>query len=64
MSGEDVSRFVSCDCNLTVEHFLTQCGDKVRQGYYDAENLQQLFQEIRVTCVFDFFCEIGLFYRI
>ena len=31
---------------------------------YEAENLQQLFQEISVTDIFDFLWEIGLFYRI
>ncbi len=51
MSGEDVPRCVACDCNLTVEHILIECGDftEVRQRYYDAENVQQLFQEISVT---------------
>ena len=36
---------------------------KVRQTYYDAETLQQLFQETGLTYVFDFLHEIGLFYR-
>ena len=66
MSGEDVPKCVACDCDLTVEHILIECGDfaAVRQIYYDAESLQQQFQEIRVTYVFDFLREIGLFYRI
>ncbi len=67
MSGEDVPRCVACDCNLTVEHILIECDDftEVRQRYYDAESLQQLFQQTSVTYVFDFFlCAIGLFYRI
>ncbi len=37
-----------CDCDLTVEHILSECGgcvEEVRQRYYYAENLQ-LFQEI------------------
>ena len=63
---EDVLRCVACDCDHTVEHILIECGEfaEVRQRYYDAENLQQLFQEISVAYVFDFLCEIGLFYRI
>ncbi len=66
MNNEDVPRCVACDCNLTVEHILVECGDfaEVRQRYYDAESLQQLFHEINVTYVFDFLHEIGLFYRI
>ncbi len=66
MSGEDVPRCVACDCNLTVEHILIECDDftEVRQRYYDAESLQQLFQETNVTYVFDYLREIGLFYRI
>ena len=45
---------------------MIECGNfaQVRQRYYDAEKLQQLFQEISVTYVFDFLREIGLFDRI
>ena len=66
MNGEDVPRWMASDCDLTVEHILIECGDfvEVRQRYYDAESLQQLFQEIRVTYMFDFLRETGLFYRI
>ena len=65
MNGDDVPRFVACDCSLNVEHILIEYGDfeEVRQRY-DARNLQQLFQEISITYVFDFLYEIGLFYRI
>ena len=53
-------------CDLTVEHIVVECGDfaEVRERYYEAESLQQLFQQINVTYVFDFLCEIELFYRI
>ncbi len=37
---------------------------EVRQKYYDADSLQQLFQETSVTYVFDLLHEVGLFYRI
>ena len=37
---------------------------KLTQRYYDAERLQQLFQEISVTYIFDYLHEIGLFHRI
>ena len=65
MSGEDVPRCVACDCNLSVEHILIECGDfaEVRHRYYEAESLQQLFHKINVAYVFDFLSEIGLFYR-
>ncbi len=66
MNGEAVPTCVDCDCNLTVEHILLECGDfpEIRQRYYDAEDLQQLFHKISVTYVFDFLYKIGLFYRI
>ena len=68
MNGEDVPvlRCVACDCDLTVNYIiLIECGDftEVRQRYYDAENLRQLFQESSVTDVFDFLWEIGLLFR-
>ena len=65
LSGEDIPRCVACDCNLTVEHVLIECGDfaEVRR-HYEADSLQHLFQETNVTYVFDFLHEIGLFYRI
>ncbi len=49
-----------------MEHIRVECGDfaEVRQRYSEAESLQQLFQQINVTYVFDFVREIGLFYRI
>ncbi len=66
MNGEDVHICVACDCDITVEHILIKCGDfaEVRQKYYDAEILQQLFQQISVTYVLEFLHEIELFYRI
>ena len=66
VNGADVPRCVSYDCDLPVEHILIECGNfaEVRQRYYDAEKLQQLFQEISATYVLNFLCEIGLFHRI
>ena len=51
---------------VTVEHILIEYGNsaEVRQRYHDAENLQQSFQETSVTYVFDFLCEIQLYYII
>ena len=66
MNGKDVPRCVACDCDLPVGYFLIEFGDfaEVRQRYYDAQNVKQLFQEISNTEIFDFLWEIGLFYRI
>ena len=63
MNGWDVPRCLACDCNLTVKHILIECGHfaEVGQIYYNAENLQQLFQDFSVTYVFDSLCEIGHF---
>ncbi len=54
MNGKDVPRCVVCDCNVTVEHILIECGDfaEVRQRYYEAEDLQKLFHEISVTYMY------------
>ena len=62
MNGNNVSRCVACNCNLTVGHILIVETVEVRQIYYDAENLQ-LFQEILPTYVFDFLCKTRLFNR-
>ena len=51
---------MACDWYLSVEHILVECGDFAEDSKMYAENVQQLFQEIRA----DFLCEIGLFYRI
>ena len=50
MNSEDVPKCVACDCDLTANHILIECEDvaEIIQRYYDAENLQQLFQEISV----------------
>ena len=49
-----------------MEYILIECGDfaKVVHRYLDAENLQQLFEEINVTDICDFLWEIGLIHRI
>ena len=61
MNGEDEPRCVACDCDGTVEHILVECTDfaEARQRYYEAVNLQQLFQETNIA--YHFLFEIGLF---
>ncbi len=56
---------MACDCDRTVEYILIEGGDfaELEQRYYDAVDLQQSFEEISVTHVFDFH-EIRLFYKI
>ena len=65
MTGDDVPRWLACECDLTVEHILIECRDfvEVRQRFYNGQNLQ-LFHEICVTKVFEFLHEIGLFHWI
>ena len=48
LPNEDIPRCVACDYSLTVEHILIERGDfaEVRQRYYEAESLQQLFHEM------------------
>ena len=43
MNGEDVSRCVACDCDLSVEHILIECGDvaEVMQSCYDAKIIRE-----------------------
>ena len=66
MNGEDVPKYLACDCDLMVEHILIESGDfmEVRKIYYGAVNIPQFFQKIRVTYVCDFLHEMGLLYRI
>ncbi len=47
MNGEDVPRYVACDYDLTLEHILIECGGfaVVRQRYYEAEDISQLFRK-------------------
>ncbi len=42
MDGEDLLRWVACDCDLAPNHILIECGDfaEVRQRFYDAENIR------------------------
>ena len=56
VNGEDVPRGVACDCYVTVEHILIECGSfaEVKQRYYDFENIRQPFQEINVVGIFDY----------
>ena len=66
MNGEDVLRCVACDSDLTVKDVLIGCEDlaQVKQRYYDAENLIQLFQDIiyLISCMrWDCFMEYCLF---
>ena len=44
--GKPGRRNEACDCDLTVEPALVECGDfaAARQRYYEAENLEQLFK--------------------
>ena len=47
MNGEDVSRCVACDCDLTVEHIRIENRDfaEVRQRYYDARIYNNYFRK-------------------
>ncbi len=51
MNGEDVPRCVACDCNLTVEQILIECGDfaEVMQRYCDVESLQHMYIHMYLT---------------
>ena len=66
MNGDDIPTCAMCDCNLTAEHILIECGNfpVVRERYGDAKNLQQLFMEISASYAFDVLSKIVLFYRI
>ena len=59
-----INAFLSCNCNflLTVEHMPISCidFDIVRQNFYTASNLKDLFNNIHRKCTVFFIHGIGL----
>ena len=58
----------SCLCSvaLTIKHILIECADllEVRKKYFKQKSLYSLFQNVSPEIIFDFLCEIGVFYKI
>ena len=48
---------IGCDELLTIKHILLTCSDliEIRQSYFAAQSLHELFQEILLEKIFNFF---------
>ena len=66
LKNEDPPFCYACDQNFTVKHILLECCDflHIRNKYYKANDLQDLFQNVNIHFVFAFLKEIGLYYKI
>ena len=55
-----------CGQTLTIEHMLLECTvlQQIRDEYYTADSLRNLFETITETCIVEFLREAGLFYLI
>ena len=56
---------VACFCPLTVKHILIECVDFsfIRQRFYSASSMKDLFANTHPTKIISFLKKIGLFYR-
>ena len=63
---EDQPRCAYCDCALTVVHILLECPNYsiVRQRYFSATTLKDLFETVKTHTILDFIKEIGFYNRI
>jgi len=59
---EDPPTCIPCNSLLTVEHILISCivFDIIRQNFYTASNLKDLFHNIHPKCIIAFVHAIGL----
>ena len=55
-----------CDTLFTVRHFLLECGDfsHIRNKYFHADTIKQLFNDVPNDNVFLFLKEINLFNKL
>ena len=63
LRDEDILECIPCDCILSVKHILTNCVDYFhsRQKYYNACNIETLFDEVNPTEIINFLKEIDLY---
>ena len=56
----------ACDTEDTIEHILISCADfiHIREKYYKAHNLQELFHNTNPSCIFQYLKDINLFFKI
>ena len=62
LKDEDPLICIPCNSLLTVEHILISCidFDIIRQNFYTASNLKDLFHNIHPKCIISFVHAIGL----
>ena len=55
-----------CGEQMTIEHMLLECEQlrEVRDEYYTADSLVNLFEEVTEYCIVEFLKEAGYFYMI
>ena len=63
---EEAPVCVACNAVITVEDILIGCADllEIRQKYFEARSLYSLFRNVIPEIIFDFWREIGVFYKI
>ena len=56
---------VACNAVITVKYILIVCADllEIRKKYFEEKSLYSLFRNVIPEVVFDFLCEIGVFYK-
>ena len=66
LRGEEPPWCHACDQRYTVKHILLECADliEVRNCFYSASTLQEVFTNVRPSFIVNFLKRIGLFYRI
>ena len=63
---EEAPGCVACNVAITVKHILIECADslEIRQKYFEEKSLYSLFRNVNSEIIFEFFREIGVFYKI
>ena len=63
---QEASVCVACNTAMTIKHILIECADllEVRKKHFEQKSLYSLFRNVNPEIIFDFLCEIGVFYKI
>ena len=63
---EEAPICVACNVVPAVKHILIECADllEIRKKYFEEKSLYSIFRNKIPEVVFDFLCEIGVFYKV
>ena len=66
LRGEDPPECIACQEPYTIRHILLHCGDLsfIRQRFYQATSLKDLFDRINVNTILSFLKEVNIFTKI